>query len=197
MLLTVPLLGIRIRISFWFFAAIALALLLDGRVLLWYIALPVALHELGHLAVMAVCRVKVAEIYFTPVSVRIMTKGYAISYRKELAIAVGGIAANLAAALLWRLFAFQSMRAMLMIASNLAVAAFNLLPVGNLDGGRVVSILCARYLRPDTARIISALVSFAALVPLTAGAAFLLLSGSGNFTLMLLCVYLALIVAKG
>lgn len=196
MLVTIPLLGVRLRVSFWFFAAAALALLLDAHLLLWYLALPVFLHELGHIAVMAFCRVKVAEIYFTPVSIRIITQGQATSYRKELAISLGGIAANLVAALLWRLFAFQSMRAMLMVASNLAVAAFNMLPVGNLDGGRALSILCARYLRPDTARIISALAGFAALVPLTAGAAFLLLSGSGNFTLALACVYLAFIVAK-
>ena len=196
MLFAIPIFGVQIRVSFWFFAVIALAVLLDRHLLLWYAALSVVTHELGHLLVMAACRIKVTQIHFTPVSIRIVAGSHAASYRAELAVAVGGVAANLIAAALWRGLAFQSMRAMLMVASNLAVAAFNLLPVGNLDGGRVAGILCARYLRPDTARTISMLVSFAVLVPLTAAAGFLLLSGSGNFTLVLICGYLALIVAR-
>jgi len=194
--LTIPILNIRLRLSFWFFALIALFLLLDRRIILLYIALPVIVHELGHIIVMAFCKVKITEISLTPVSVRIIAGSPVLSYRKELAIAAGGIAANLIIALLWRLFAFQSMRVMLIVASNLAVAAFNLLPVGNLDGGRIVRILCARCLSPGLASAISKLISFAVLVPLSAIAAFLLLRGNGNFTLALVCAYLFLIVAR-
>ena len=196
MILTIPILNIRLRLSFWFFALIALFILLDRQIFLWYIALPVLVHELGHIIVMAFCKVKITEISLTPVSVRIMTRSPTISYQKELVVAAGGIAANLIVALLWRFFAFQSMRAMLMVASNLAVAAFNLLPVGNLDGGRIVRVLCARYLNPGLVPVISRLISFAVLVPLSALAVFLLLRGDGNFTLALICGYLFIIVAR-
>ena len=196
MTLHIPLLGVRLRLSFWFFAVVTLFFMLERQIFLWYIALPMLTHELGHLIAMALCRVKVTEIHLTPVSVSMVTASKVLSYRRELAIAAGGIAANLLLALFLRLYLFQSMRVMLMIASNLAVAAFNLLPVGNLDGGRIAAILCARYLSPDKARAISLLVSFAVLVPLSAMSAFLLLRGSENFTLALICAYLILIVAK-
>ena len=195
MSLTVPLTGVRLRISFWFFAAIALFLMLERQIFLWYIALPVLIHELGHLAAIILCRAKVAEIHLTLASARIVTRSVTLPYHSELAIAMGGIAANLLLALYLRFFEFQSLRTMLMIASNLAVAAFNMLPIGNLDGGRIVYLLCARYLHPRTAHTISTLVSAIVLVPLTALAALLLLRG-GNFTLVLLCAYLVIIVAR-
>ena len=191
MQITIPYLNIRLRFSFWFFAVLAVfALLADRHILLWYFVLPVFVHELGHLIVMAACNIKVREIYFTPVSLRLRAGGQ-LTLGKELAVAAGGIAANLAVALFLWLFAFQSMRTMLMIAVNLAVAAFNMLPVGSLDGGRMVAGLCARYLEPATARFVSRAVGFVVLLPLSALSIFLLISGSGNFTLALICAYLA------
>ena len=194
MSLTIPIFNIRLHLSFWFFALIAFALHFDRHVLLWYIALPVAVHELGHMLVMMVCKVELTEIHLTPVSIRMTTRSRDLSYSKELAVAMGGIITNLLLALYLWLFAFQSMRTMLMVASNLAVAAFNLLPVGNLDGGRIVGLICNRYFLPNTAYKISNLVGFIVLVPLCALAGFMLLSG-GNFTLALICGYLGFIVA--
>ena len=192
MQITIPYLNIRLRFSFWFFAVLAVFVLLAERhILLWYIALPVLIHELGHLIAMAACKIKVREIHFTPVSLRMQAGGQTLTLGQELGLAAGGIAANLAAALFLWLFAFQSMRTMLLIAANLAVAAFNILPIGSLDGGRMIGSLCDRYLRPQAARFLSRLVSFVALIPLTALSVFLLISGSGNFTLALICAYLA------
>ncbi|MCL2578984.1 MAG: site-2 protease family protein [Oscillospiraceae bacterium] len=189
--LTIPLVNVRLRASFWFFMTLALfAIFVERHLLLWYIALPIVVHELGHLIAMAACNVRVTEIHFTPVSLQIRGGGRGVSHGKELAVALGGVAANLMTALCLWLFAFQSMRTILLIAANLAVAAFNLLPIGNLDGGRVVEILCERYLTPEAARRVSLLVNFLALVPLSALSVYLFLDG-GNFSLALVCGYLA------
>ena len=189
MSVNIPVLNLRLRLSFWFFALVALALQLERHVLLWYIILPVIVHELGHLVAIAVCRVGVREIHLTPVSIRIVTRAGVHTYRKELFIAAAGIAANLILALALRLFAFQSLRTMLMIASNLAVAAFNLLPVGKLDGGKLAGLVFARYLEPRAAKTAAMVLSFIVLAPLSCLAGLLLLRGE-NFTLALICAYL-------
>ncbi len=186
--------GLRVRFSFWFFAVVGLFALLDHRALFFYIALPVAVHELGHLLVMLACGIPVREIAFTPVSIRVTAGPGRLSYRRELLVAAGGIAANLLAALALRLLAFQSVRAMLAVSSNLAVAFFSLLPVGSLDGGQMMRILCDGLFGPGLARKISIAVSFAVLVPLIAAAVWLLLREERNFTLAATCVYLAAVV---
>jgi len=193
---TIPLLGVRLRLSFWFFALVVLALRLDRQILLWYIVLPVAVHELGHLLAVALCGVGLREIHLTPVSIRIITREAAPSYRKELIIAGAGIAANLMLALYLRLFAFQSLRTMLMVASNLAVAAFNLLPVGNLDGGKLMGIIFARRFEPRAAHNAGVIVSFVVLVPLSCLAGFVLLR-TQNFTLAVICAYLTAVTVAG
>jgi len=193
---TVPILNLRVRLNFWFFALVVFALQLERQVLLWYIVVPVVVHEFGHLVAMAVCRVGVREIHLTPVSIRIVTRAGVHTYRKELFIAAAGIAANLILALALRLFAFQSLRTMLMIVSNLAVAAFNLLPAGNLDGGKLTGLIFARYLEPRAALGASTIVSFIVLVPLSCLAGLLLLRGE-NFTLSLICVYLLAVTVAG
>jgi len=193
---TIPILNVRLRLSFWFFALVAFSLRLERQVLLWYIVLPIVVHELGHLLAIAFCRAGLREIHLTPVSIRIVTRAVTHSYRKELIIAGAGIAANLILALWLRLFAFQSLRTMLMIVSNLAVAAFNLLPVGNLDGGKLAGLFFARYLEPRAAHTAGAALSFIVLLPLSCMAGLVLLRGE-NFTLAAICVYLIAVSAAG
>lgn len=184
--------GAEVIFSFWFFAVIAVFLLLDRNVLLWYLVLPVLIHELGHFLAMALCGVRIRAIAFTPVSVNIRRRSN-ISVRREVAVTLGGVAANLLASALLYLFCFQSMRVMLLLAANVAVALFNLLPVGNLDGGQLCSLLCMHFFTPRLALVISRAVSFLALTPLCAAAVLLLLRG-GNFTLLLMCAYLGVTI---
>lgn len=193
--LTLRLGRLRLVFSFWFFAVMACFALFSRQALLLYLVLPVLIHEGGHLLVLALLRVPVREIRFTPVSIAIQTgRPRALSYGRELAVAAAGIAANLLVAfLLWRL-AFPSMRTMLMIASNLAVALFQLLPAGHLDGGQLLRCLCDILFPPGLARAVSLVISFAILTPLTALSALLLLRGRVNATLLVSCVYLMISV---
>ena len=187
--------SVNFTFNFWFFAVIACFLTLDKEVLAYYCMLPVITHELGHLLVMAVLGVPISEVAFTAVSLRITRKSDRFySYSAEIAISLAGAAANLFMAFLLYKFAFQSMRTMLLIACNVATAMFNLLPIGNLDGGQVVRLLCSRFFSLRAAAVVSRTVSLAVLSPLFGVAIFLLLGQKGNFTLLLACLYLAFIV---
>ena len=182
---------IQIRFSLWFFAVAACAALLQKGPLLYYFVLPIATHELGHLLVMAVLGVQIEEIAFTPVSLAIRRKqGRMLSYGGEVAVSLGGVAANLLMAFFLYRFAFQSMRTTLLLACNVAVAVFNLLPVGSLDGGQVLRHVSSRFFSLRVADILSRVISFVVLTPMTAVAVLVLLRQKGNFTLLLVCVYL-------
>lgn len=183
----------EIFLSFWFFAVIALFAAANAAAFSLYIALPTLAHELGHFLAMAVCRAQISAVRFSAFGVEIeKSKSEHIPLVKEIIISSAGIAANLIFAAGLYFFAFHSMRVMLLIVSNLVVAVFNMLPVGNLDGGEISRMLCEHYFRPRLAYTLSRLFSFIALTPLFAASVFLLMRPERNFTLLLACVCLLL-----
>jgi stage IV sporulation protein FB len=80
---------------------------------------------------------------------------------------------------------------MLLVAVNLAVAIFNAMPVGTLDGGQALRQILERFGSVEKAYVISRICSFLLLVPLFGGAIFLLWQGVANLSLLLVCLYLA------
>lgn len=188
-----PFTDIRARVSLWFFLTAGVALQLGEPRLLWYMLAPIIIHETGHIIAILGCKARLVEIYITPIGIKLITRGDILPLGKDIIVALGGIAANLLVAGYLRFFEFQSMRVMMMVSTNLLVAAFNALPVGNLDGGRVVSLICSRYLEPSSSRVVGNVISFVLLAPLSAFAGLLVL-GSGNFSLAIICVYLAVVV---
>jgi len=186
--------GTEVSFSFWFFAVVALFVLLGKETLVLYLILPVIIHECGHLLAMLFCRAKIHSIRLTPISVDIRRVDRDVrSHLNELVITLAGIATNMLAALVLRLFFFQSIRVMFLGAANIAVALFNLLPIGNLDGGELCRLICERLFTPRAAWYISHIMSFLVLTPLVALSVLFILRGY-NFTLLLTCIYLALTV---
>ncbi len=183
--------GAEITFSFWFFAVMAIFFAFCPAALIVYAALPVAVHELGHIAAMVLLKVKIRSVRLTAFGIELVKdKSRYPGTTAEIAVSLAGAAANLAVAGLLYAFTFQSMRSMLMVSANIAVAVFNLLPVGNLDGGEAAKIICGYFFRPGLAYTISRIFSLLALAPLFAAAIFLLLRPERNFTLLLVCIYL-------
>ncbi len=183
--------GARVELSFWFFAVAAAFFSFCPASLIPYAALPVVVHELGHIVAMALLRVKIRAVRLTAFGIELeKDKSVFRGAASETAVCLAGAAANLITAGLLYAFTFQSMRSMLMISANIAVAAFNLLPVGNLDGGEAAKILCGYFFKPGLAYTVSKIFSLLALAPLFATAIFLLLRPGRNFTLLLVCIYL-------
>lgn len=181
--------GKDIEISFWFFAVVAIFASVSKNILAVFFILPVLIHESGHLLALAACRVSIESIRFTAFGIDIKKKRQpGVSPVAELTIMLAGAAANLAAAA--GAYFFGSSQVMLFVSVNIAVAVFNLLPIGNLDGGEIARLASGYWFTPRTAFILSRLFSFLALVPLFAAAIFLILTPHRNFTLLLICVYL-------
>lgn len=188
-----------VTLSFWFFAVITLFIVSSTNELALCFALPVILHELGHIIAIIAFNIKIKAIRFTAFGIEIEkeknAKGGVV---REVVVGLAGIAANLIVAAALYFFAYKSMLTMLMISANLAVAMFNLLPIGNLDGGEIAKNLSEYFFKPRLAYLLSRIFSFLALVPLFAASIFLLLLPGRNFTLLLLCVYLLIdVISKG
>lgn len=180
-----------ITFSFWFFAVITLFLATSAAELAFYFALPVIAHELGHLFAIIALNIKIKAVRFTAFGVEIekeKTAKHGIVC--EIIVSAAGVATNLIIAAALYFFAFQSVRTMLMVSANLVVALFQLLPIGNLDGGEIAKALSEYFFKPRLAYLLSRIFSFVALVPLFAAAIFLLLLPERNFSLLLVCGYL-------
>ena len=187
--------GVRISASFWFFAVLALFFVFDEDGLALYFLLPVFAHELGHLTAMRLLGVKIRSVRLSAFGIAIQKEGgLKLSYAKEIIVAAAGAFANLGLALVFSFFPHdfdEPGRVTLFMAANIAVAAFNMLPIGGLDGGSLLKLSAERFLPQGIAFVLSRVFSFLILVPIFALSFFLIMRPERNFTLLAVSVYLA------
>ncbi|MFA9381814.1 MAG: site-2 protease family protein, partial [Acetanaerobacterium sp.] len=111
-------------------------------------------------------------------------------FHEELVMLLAGPAANI---LLFFLCSTSSSQTVSLIAAvNLSIGIFNLLPVGSLDGGRVASLVSAHLLGEQKGRLAALILSIVILTVLLAAGVWLLLMPNRNFSLLVVCVFLAL-----
>lgn len=136
----------RVEVTFGFFFILAVTSLRENRLGLAALMF-CAVHELSHLAAMRLFGVRINSIRLYGAGIKISSDGITLLSRPaQAAIYLFGPAANL---LLAALFS-GDFRAV-----NLSLAAFNLLPVGYFDGGRLLALILGEGSR--AAKIISAL----------------------------------------
>lgn len=109
-------------------------------------------HEAGHWLVIRLWGGQVSRLRLTAVGAQMQLVGV-LSYPAELCCALAGPAVNVllgyaAAQLGWLVFAGM----------NLAQGLFNLLPIGVLDGGRILRCICCMTGEPDRALRVQAWV---------------------------------------
>lgn len=102
-------------------------------------------HELGHWLAIRLCGGRVSRLQLSAVGAQMQVVGV-LSYPAELCCALAGPAVNLllgyaAAQVGWLVFAGM----------NLAQGLFNLLPIGVLDGGRILRCVWSMAGEPDGA----------------------------------------------
>lgn len=152
--------------------------------------LPMALaacgaHELGHLAAVRLLGGDVKQINLTVVGAELVLDR-ALGYWQEGASALAGPGANLLLALTccnlegWRAFA----------GLNLALALFNLLPAGRLDGGRALYCTLALLAGQDWSARICGWLDCACTAAIL-GLGLLAAGCCGNITLLLVALWLA------
>ena len=128
----------------------------DGLGLFWPFVLSAALHEGAHLAVLRLCRTPVKSIRLHITGAVIQTG--AMGYGQEALCAAAGPCMNLALAL-----GFRRLWPELCLISTV-LAAYNLLPVYPLDGGRLGRALLLRLLGLEGGLRLARLISLLTVV---------------------------------
>ena len=174
----------RVEATAGFFLLAAWVNYWDSQLLFPFALLACTLHELGHYWIIRLLGGSIKVIRLTAIGAE-MEVTRPLNYWQEGLAALAGPAVNLVLAL-----AFCGWRwGQTFAGLNLALALFNLLPVGRLDGGRVLNCALALGMGPDRAeRVGTALDLVCAGAALGAG---LLLSWAvGNITLLLAALWM-------
>ena len=178
--------------------------LLFGRdeSLVWLCFLPaVLLHELGHLLMSWLCHAHIGGLKLDLLGARMTIDGM-VSYKQEFLIALGGPLANFVTAMgtygLWREDVLQGKGwQSLFFVASMALGAFNLLPVGTMDGGRMLTALLSYFVNPIVAYVIIKVTTAVFLLCLWLISTYTLLVGGGMLSLFVfsMCLLFRLLSA--
>lgn len=170
------------RVDWDFFALIALALLVSPPEVTAAVLVAAAMHEGGHAAMLRFFGVPMEGLRLDAMGAVIVAPGARrLSYGRELAVTMAGIAVNLISApLLARLAVERSWEwGYLLAGAHLLLGAYNLLPVPPLDGGRALYLVTAYFWGPDAGEKISASVGLTVALLLAMFGASVTFSGGG------------------
>lgn len=184
--------GTKIYISFLFAATLSFMLATDRTGLVIPTLFAVLIHEAGHLIAMWAGDCAPKEIRLIPASVQIV-ESLPRSQKVQAGIVLCGPLANIAVSmsLYINFYLSGSNTSLRFCLLNAVLAAFNLLPVSGLDGGRLLCMLICKFADLYTAlkvvRIITAVLSVSAFF----AGVLLILHGKANISLFIVALYLA------
>lgn len=147
--------------------------------------LAILLHEGGHWLAIKLCRVPLDGFGFNSCEARLCL-GSPVSYKKEIIICAAGPAANLLSLLpsLHKGTSLFGESALSFFTSvSAALALLNLLPIGDLDGGRLLTCLLSMLVDSDFARQVCEILSFLTLFCLWSVSVYALLRTGGSLSL--------------
>ena len=195
--MTFELFGCEIYISVPFTAFIALLFLTDKTGMMSITALAVIIHELGHIAAMKLLSAMPRRIELKPAVLHIIKPKGALSYKKEIAIlAAGPLAGAITAAISAAMYFFADKNEMFLwfCTSNMALTAFNMLPISELDGGKILEYVLSIKLTSESAKRISLAVSCIFIAILITVGAVMLLYGYNNLTVLITGLYMLILM---
>ena len=182
----------RVKISgtgWGLLASVAVGLFLGREEsLLWLCFLAaVSVHEAGHLLMAWLCGVGIEGIRLDLFGARLSLTGM-VSYGKEFLIVLGGPLANFLSAVL--VFGFFQDSVLLgegavgaFFASSVALGVFNFLPVGTMDGGRLLTAMLSRLFGHRVAYVCLKMTTAIFLACLWLFSVYALLMGRGMISL--------------
>ena len=152
-----------------------------------YVFAAAIVHEFGHLTAMKICGVKLRGLSLHAGGAVIDSDRMNVSYPAETVICLSGAAANLAAAAVSALAGAPETFTF----ANIALAAFNLLPIRSLDGFNAMRAVF--YMRTDdfnaAERALDA-VSYVFLVLFWLASCFIQFKAGGNLCMLAVSMYL-------
>lgn len=174
----------KVEVAGSFLFVMALLHYMDGQGIVLPTLLFCLLHELGHYVAIACVGGRVDRVRVTAVGAEMHLDGV-LSYRNELIAALAGPTVNIILALLF----VRLQNGAFFAGINLALALFNLLPIGSLDGGRVLACFSNMVFGPErTEQILWCFDLLISSALLALGCWTLRLNG--NFTLLIVAVWL-------
>lgn len=177
---------IRVSLDFTFFAVLGLVCVFDsGGYGILYLAACLC-HETAHLAVMAVKGQMPKEVFFSGGGICIkQAQGF------SFAVLLAGPAANF---LLFGIFRFgveqNSIYKMIFAAANLCVGVFNLLPMGDLDGKRLIEELLMKHCSLKAAERAISILQTVTCILWSGLILYLLSKGAVNLTAVFVMIYI-------
>lgn len=191
--MTIALKHCCVKVNILFIGLLAIGVCFDPTGLLLWAVTACALHEMGHLLMMQLMRCPAGELTIGFFGAKYTLGGQTRrSYKSDALIAMAGPMINLLIFITLYICSFFSDAPLLsaVAAVHFGIAAFNLLPVMPLDGGRALySILCPFFGEERALKHLRR-VSFVVLIPLSVIGLILVLNSPGNFTLLLTALYL-------
>ncbi len=161
-------------------------------------ALALLWHEAAHMLTMALCGVKRCEIELTPFGGVADAKGYELlTPLRQLASALSGVAASLAAGLVCVRFAPVSPFWEMLWRFNLSLALVNCLPVWPLDGSRAILALASCFGAAPLALKLMRALAYALAASVAALGVWGAYMGEINISLLLAGPYLCYAASEG
>lgn len=170
-------------ISFGFPAIIVFFIIFDKIGLAPIFLLSIFLHEMAHIFVLLFTNKKIKEISFNLTGIAIKADTLYKNMGEEFALHFAGPFVNLfigAITYITGKFAFFS-------AVNLVMGLFNLLPIGSLDGGNILSMIIRDETIEKQYKIKKA-VNIVTFIPMLILGIYLFINQRGNFTLLLIAI---------
>ena len=175
----------RIGADFTFFAVIAMFVAFDTTGFALMSLAVCAIHEAGHLTAMLITKQKPSSILFRGGGIKITTanNGQLIRSKSSLFVVLAGSTLNIALFFgLYFTLAKTDIYPIMFAVLNLVTGLFNLLPVGCLDGKRLLEM----FVPEKPLKVIEA-VAFCIVFIVIAAALF---KGGVNFTLAAAMIYI-------
>ena len=186
-------LGCKIKIKFYFVALASIMILLDKSGKIGFGLIFAVIHEIGHLCAMYLKKCPPTEITAGLFDVNIKDSCVNTrTYKDDVVIYFFGPLFNLLLTvifyILYRIYYDENF--LISASENLAIFAFNILPVENLDGGQILfSLLAPRYGIKLAIHIVE-IISLIVLFPIAILGFYTLTVSRYNFSLLLFSLYL-------
>ena len=179
----------KIKISFLFLAFCTICSLCDKRGFFTMALFASLLHEMAHILMLYFVGESAEKLDFVPQGIALVRKGKILSYKSEILILSAGCILNFILFLIFY-FCCQTLSLKLFGVVNLGLGLFNALPIGALDGGRILKILLKNMFFAQKAELICKIVSVFIVVVFILLGIYLVLNGRRNVSLLLTCIYL-------
>ena len=187
----------RIIISFTFFALIIILISLNKTEFLYSTIIFAILHEIGHLLALKHFKISIEEFKVSLFggNIKILNNNK-IQYYQNAIISFCGPLVNLFFFVLFYLLNIFLKNEFIneIFVINLVLAAFNLLPFYNFDGGKILTSILMNFLQEKTVNYIITITSFIILIPFTYLAVYIFMLDSKNFYLLVSAVLMLLTI---